>query len=83
MLSRAAEEELMEVAGERDKMAPQLQELAWQNRNLERQVDQLSKDSQQASQVMSALAPTVGQPSLPCCLSSQIFLLKGISTERT
>ena len=41
----------MSVAGERDKMAPQLQELAWQNRNLERQVADLTKDAQQASQV--------------------------------
>ena len=41
----------MTVAGERDKMAPQLQELAWQNRNLERQVADLTKDAQQASQV--------------------------------
>jgi hypothetical protein len=48
---RAAEEELMEVAEERDKMGPQIQELAWQNRNLERQVEELTKDSQQASQV--------------------------------
>lgn len=39
------------MSGERDKMAPQLQELAWQNRNLERRVEDLTKDSQQALQV--------------------------------
>ena len=38
---RAAEDELVEVAEERDKLSPQLQELAWQKRNLERQNEEL------------------------------------------
>ena len=50
-ISRAAEDELMEVATERDKMVPQLQELAWQNRNLERQHQELRESAEAAEQV--------------------------------
>ena len=41
----------MEVATERDKMVPQLQELAWQNRNLERQHKELRESAEAAEQV--------------------------------
>ena len=42
----------MEVATERDKMVPQLQELAWQNRNLERQHKELLVSAEAAEQVL-------------------------------
>ena len=63
----------MTVAGERDKMAPQLQELAWQNRGLERQVADLTKDAEKASQVeVTLLSPFTS------CLKRVLSLRKGI-----
>ena len=41
----------MEVAEEKDKMVPQLQELAWQNRNLERQLQELRSLATAAEEV--------------------------------
>lgn len=52
-LVRAAEDELVEVAEERDKLAPQLQQLAWQNRSMERRIEELQEKLQQLSQVKS------------------------------
>ena len=50
-MSRAAEDELVEVAEERDKLAPQTQQLAWQNRSLERRIEELNDQFQHSSQV--------------------------------
>ena len=46
----------MEVAEEKDRLAPQVQELAWQNRNLERQIQDLRTDLNEASLVSLCLS---------------------------
>ena len=56
LLCRAAEDELVEVAEERDKLAPQIQELAWQNRSMERRTEELNEKLQQSGQVSFSAA---------------------------
>ena len=41
----------MEVAEDREKLAPQVQELAWQNRNMERRIEEMNEELQQSNQV--------------------------------
>lgn len=48
---RAAEEELVEVGSQRDKLQPQVQELAWQNRALERRLNEANEAAEAANQV--------------------------------
>ena len=57
---RAAEDELMTVADEKDKLAPQLEESRWRNRQLEKDVQRLQASSASAEQV----------PLLACSLTS-------------
>ncbi|KAL0021874.1 hypothetical protein WJX77_010346 [Trebouxia sp. C0004] len=47
---RAAEDELMVVADEKDKLAPQLEEARWRNRQLEKDVQQLQDTSNATEQ---------------------------------
>lgn len=54
-LSRAAEDELMAVADEKDKLAPQLEEARWRNRQLEKDVQQLQDTSNATEQVRVSL----------------------------
>ena len=54
-LSRAAEDELMAVADEKDKLAPQLEEARWRNRQLEKDVQQLQDTSSATDQVSLSL----------------------------
>ena len=55
LLSRAAEDELMTVADEKDKLAPQLEEARWRNRQLEKDVQQLQDTSNATEQVRVSL----------------------------
>ena len=52
LCSRAAEDELMTVADEKDKLAPQLEEARWHNRQLEKDVQQLQETSSGQKQVI-------------------------------
>ena len=49
---RAAEDELMAVADEKDKLAPQLEESRWRNRQLEKDVQRFQVSSATAEQVL-------------------------------
>lgn len=55
IISRNAEDELVETANERDQLLPQNKELAWQNRHLERQMQEL-KDSCEAFEQVKGVA---------------------------
>lgn len=58
---RAAEDELMTVADEKDKLAPQLEESRWRSRQLEKDVQRLQESSSAADQVSTSairLIPT-------------------------
>lgn len=59
---RAAEDELMTVADEKDKLAPQLEESRWRNRQLEKDVQRLQTSSASADEV----------PILACSLMSAV-----------
>ena len=51
---RAAEDELMAVADEKDKLVPQLEEARWRNRQLEKDVQRLQESGGAADQVSRA-----------------------------
>ena len=54
---RAAEDELMTVADEKDKLAPQLEEAKWRNRQLEKDMQQLQDTGHAAEQVCACCLP--------------------------
>ncbi|KAA6426660.1 MAG: CENPE type kinesin [Trebouxia sp. A1-2] len=56
---RAAEDELMAVADEKDKLAPQLEEARWRNRQLEKDVQQLQETSNATEQANQELQQQV------------------------
>ena len=55
-ICRAAEDELMAVADEKDKLAPQLEEARWHNRQLEKDVEQMQEKGNVAEQVTATVA---------------------------
>ena len=75
LCSRAAEDELMTVADEKDKLAPQLEEARWRNRQLEKDVQQLQEASSGREQVLYAYSGYC-MPIAACTNSSQRPLLQ-------
>ena len=53
---RAAEDELMAVAGDRDRLAPAAEEARWRARQLERQLDE-SRAAAEAAQAVNPAVP--------------------------